>query len=160
MKIQTNRPTLAKNALPQLIFFFLLFVLIQLLEWFESWGYSVALSFAVLVLYQIFARQVLSRHHVRGIRLAAREEFGEALKAFEQSLIFFERYPWLDRYRMIFFMSAGAYGYREMALLNIGAIYMRTGYFDYARGAFERALELNPENEIALNGLETLNQAG
>src|SRR5205085_9239376 len=71
----------------------------------------------------IVGRLIIARHHRRGIRLVRQRLFAEAITAFEQSLEFFTRHAWVDRFRSITMLSAAGLSYREMALGNIAFCY-------------------------------------
>jgi len=102
----------------------------------------------------------IARHHRRGVRCLKAGRFDKAIPAFEESLAFFAKHPWLDRYRFITLLSSSAASYREMALCNIGFAYSQTGAGEKAREAYEQTLEEFPESGTARAALNMMKAAG
>jgi len=112
---------------------------------------------AVYLLYSFGSRFVLAREHRAGVALAKRQKFDEAIPKFQKSLDFFDRFPWIDRFRSIILMSASAFSYREMALANIGFAYSQIGMGAEARVYYEKCLERFPNSSLATAALRMLN---
>jgi len=85
------------------------------------------------------------------------QNFKAAANAFQRSLEFFEKYPDLDQWRSIILLSTAKYGYKEMALTNLGFVYGRLNEPKKSEQYYRKALELNPNNVNAKTGLNLLN---
>lgn len=85
--------------------------------------------------------------------------FAEAIPCFERSLEFFDRHPWLDRYRSVILLSVSAISYREMAMTNLGFCYSQLLDGTNARQWYERCIERFPESSIAQCSLNMLDCA-
>lgn len=111
------------------------------------------------LLYAFGSRRLLTRAHRAGIASVKRQDFHAAIPSFERSLEFFDRFPWVDKYRSIVLMSASAISYREMGLANIGFCYSQLGNGAEARRYYERCLELFPESGVATAALRLMDAA-
>lgn len=114
---------------------------------------------AAFVVYSIGSKRILGRHHRAGIAMVKRRQFREAIALFQQGLEFFDRHPWLDRFRSVVMLSASAMCYREMALTNIAFCYAQLGDGKRAREWYDACLARFPENGIAIASLRTMNAA-
>jgi tetratricopeptide (TPR) repeat protein len=99
--------------------------------------------------YSLGSRRLIARSHRRGIALVKQGQFGEAIGQFQQSLAFFDRHPWGDRFRCVTLMSASATSYREMALVNIAFCYSQIGDGKRAREFYEACLACFPGSGMA-----------
>ena len=73
----------------------------------------------------------------------------EAIPWFDRSAAFFQRCPWLDRYRYLLLLPTATMSYREVALVN-GAFWIGRGRSgEEAREAFEAVLREFPESGFA-----------
>lgn len=106
--------------------------------------------------YSIGSRQLIARAHRAGIRLVKQQYFEDAIPKFQGSFDFFERHPWIDRFRSIVLMSPSAAGYREMALANIGFCYGQLGNGEQSRTYYQKCLELFPGSGLATSALRML----
>lgn len=97
--------------------------------------------------------------HRSGIAKVRRNLFAEAIPSFERSLEFFDRHPWLDRYRSVFLLSPSAISYREMAMTNIGFCYSQLLDGANARVWYTRCIERFPKSGIAQCSLNMLDSA-
>lgn len=68
---------------------------------------------------------------------------------FEECFNFFQKYPWLDKYRYFFFLNPNDISYREASLDNIANAYVDAGQKQKAIETYEKMIELFPENYIA-----------
>ena len=109
--------------------------------------------------YSFGSRILFLRSHRAGRALTARELFEEAIPEYEQSLQFFDRYSWIDRYRSIVLMSPSAICYREMAMLNIAFCYGQIGDGKQMRYYYEECLKRFPESGMAQTSLRMLDLA-
>lgn len=122
----------------------------------HSMDRAIFIGIPIVLCYSIGSRYVLPAAHRRGLRLTHQERFEEAMEAYQESFEFFTRNAWIDRYRSIFMMSPGTMSYREMALCNIAYCYLQMGNGDQAEAYYRRALEMAPENGIALSALRMI----
>lgn len=111
--------------------------------WPVLWG---ALLF--LVLANVLKRVLISDFH-RGIVALNAKKYDEALPWLERSATFFQRYPWLDRYRYLLLLSSSALCYRELTLVNRAQCIGRTRSFEETEQAFKDILREFPESALA-----------
>ncbi|MCP4443030.1 MAG: tetratricopeptide repeat protein [Aureispira sp.] len=97
---------------------------------------------------------IVPRYHRKGIALLRKKKYAEALEVFKESRSFFEKKPWVDRYRAITALSSSSMSYREMALLNIGFCYIQLGDNQKAKNAYTKALEEYPNSGLAISALK------
>ena len=118
--------------------------------------HGVTLGAVAFLAWRLCAHQLVARHHRTGIRLMRARRLEPAIAAFQRSLAFFERYPWLDRYRAVVLLSPSRMCYREMALVNIAFAWGQLGNGVLMKQAYERAHAEYPENPIALAALQQI----
>jgi tetratricopeptide (TPR) repeat protein len=106
--------------------------------------------------YSIGSRKVVARAHRAGIRLVKRQRFADAIAKFQESFDFFERHPWVDRFRSFILMSASAASYREMALANIAFCYGQLGDGEQSRTYYRKCLQRFPGSGLATTALRML----
>ena len=104
-------------------------------------------------------RKMIPRNHRRGVAFLRVKEFEKAAQEFEASYRFFERHPWLDRFRYLTLLSASRISYREMALLNSAYCYGLIGDGRKMKEYYEKALQRFPESEIAKLSLQMIESA-
>ncbi|MGH7137545.1 MAG: tetratricopeptide repeat protein, partial [Pirellulales bacterium] len=119
-------------------------------------GRGVTVGAAVYLAYSIRSRIVIPRYHRRGIALVKQQQFADAIPLFRQSLEFFDRHAWIDRFRCVVLMSPSAVTYREMALANIGFCYSQIGDGDNARHYYAECLRRFPESGLARAALRMI----
>jgi tetratricopeptide (TPR) repeat protein len=110
----------------------------------------------------IALRLLLAPDHRRGIRLVRANRWAEALRAFEASHAYFQRHPWLDRYRTVFLLSVSRASFREMALLNAAFCHTQLGNGAQAKETYQRALAEFPDSGMAraaLNMIEAIEKS-
>lgn len=101
-------------------------------------------------------REVIARAHRAGIRLTKQQRFEEAIPKFQESLAFFDRHPWVDRFRSLTLLSSSAMSYQEMGLANIAFCYSQIGQGDEARRYYRKCLERFPNSGLAASALRML----
>jgi len=104
-------------------------------------------------------RKMIPRNHRRGVAFLRVKEFEKAAQEFEASYRFFERHPWLDRFRYLTLLSASRISYREMALLNSAYCYGLIGDGRKMKEYYEKALQRFPKSEIAKLSLQMIESA-
>lgn len=102
-------------------------------------------------------RNILARHHRAGIRLVKQKNFKTAIHAFQNSVDFFTRNSWIDKFRYLTILSSSAMCYREMGLCNIAYCYSQIGDGEKAREYYEKTLADYPKNELAISAINMMN---
>ena len=105
-------------------------------------------AFAGCVSYLVIAwclRLTLQKHHRHGMQLLRSKNYADAADAFQKSRAFFEKYPWIDKYRFITMFSSNAIPYEQMALNNMGLCYLHLGENGKALDAFQTLARQNPK---------------
>ena len=115
------------------------------------------MAIATYLVLAYFLRFFLAKYHRYGMMFIKRNEFEHAIPYFEKSYEYFEKKPWLDRFRAIFLLSSSRISYREMALVNIAYCYSQLGDRAQAKAYYERALKEFPDSAIAKAGLNIMN---
>jgi hypothetical protein len=111
---------------------------------------------AAYLAYSLSSRQLIPRAHRAGIRLVKQQRFAEAIPKFHESYDFFERHPWVDRFRSLVLMSPSAMSYREMALANIAFCYAQLGDGEQSRIFYQKCLKRFPGSGLATAALRML----
>ncbi len=91
------------------------------------------------------------------MKAVKQNDFNGAIEYFKQSVDFFTKKEWLDKYRAVTMFSASKMSYREMALCNIAFCYAQTGRAEKAKALYEEILQEYPDNGIAYYSLNTIN---
>ncbi len=151
-RTQIVRPISWPAALPQFCALLIAIAIAYLLGGREvaPWGALVYLA------YSIGSRQLIPWAHRAGVRLTQRQKFAEAIPKFQESFDFFERHPWVDRFRSVVLMSPSAMSYREMAMANIAFCYGQLGDGQQSRAYYQKCLERFPESGVATAALRML----
>ena len=102
----------------------MVFAVVGAMLWYPA---GAAAGAAIYLLLSINLRRILGQYHRRGIACTQRQAFEEAIPEFQRSLDFFEKYPWVDKYRAVTMLSAAAMSYREMALVSLAFCYGQLG---------------------------------
>ncbi len=109
--------------------------------------------------YSIGSRRLIARHQRRGIALIKQQRYAEAISEFQQSLAFFGRHPWIDRFRCVILMSSSAMSYCEMALVNIAWCYGQLGDGKRAREYYVTCLDRFPNSTLAVTAIRLMDAA-
>ncbi|MCG3179909.1 MAG: hypothetical protein BIFFINMI_02259 [Phycisphaerae bacterium] len=108
----------------------------------------------LVLTYRYVVLNTVTRHHMLGIRRARAGDYGQAADRFVRSLEFFSRFPVLDTWRSLLFLSPERYGYRELALTNLGLCYLHMERFAEAERCLADCVKLHPGNLLARAALE------
>lgn len=117
---------------------------------------SVSLGVGLYFLYSILSRRIISRLHRKGMKLLLKDKYHESIDWFRKSIEFFEKYPWLDKYRSVLMLSSSVWTYREMAMMNIAYAYSQMGEGKLAAESYKKILEEYPENKVARSSLRLM----
>ena len=108
-----------------------------------------------------FALRAIPHDHRSAIAFVRKHRFSDAIPCFRRSLDFFDRHPWLDKYRSLLLLSPSGASYREMALANMGFCYSQVGDGHNARSQYQQCLERFPDSglaQTALNMMDSVTQ--
>ena len=119
--------------------------------------HGIIVGVAIWFIVRMGVLALVPRDHRHGLDHTKHAEFSAAINCFERSLDFFTRYPWLDRYRAIFLLSASNWSYREMAMANIAFCHGQLGNGEASRSWYERTLVEFPESVLARTALNMIN---
>ena len=160
--MNTNTPIVKRAAWSYTIVQLLLMAGLMLLLWrgLFPYNFNLAMLYGALayLAYSFASKATLLGHHRKGIEFIKSHSFCEAITEFESSYMFLSRYAWVDKYRFIIMLDSSAIEYREMALCNIAYSYIQLGDKDKARDYYQRALQENPDSDLAKGGIEYLAQ--
>ncbi|MEB0262521.1 MULTISPECIES: hypothetical protein [unclassified Mucilaginibacter] len=136
------------------------FILLFSLFWFFSLFTEdrMDLIYGVLVYWFIiyFLRNLIARQHRQGVALLKKSNFEQAILHFQQSVFYFERYAWVDKYKYITLLSASRMTYREMGLCNIAFSLTQLGRGAEGKDVYIKVLEEYPENGAAIAALKMM----
>lgn len=110
----------------------------------------------VFFLYYFGIRKLLTGQLQKGLKAFDKDNWDESIVFFESTYDFFNRHPWIDKYRSIVLMESSAIEYREMALMNIAVAYGQMGNQDKVRQYCEWTLREFPESIVAKNTLRLI----
>ncbi|MBL7937867.1 MAG: hypothetical protein JNL43_00790 [Flavobacteriales bacterium] len=151
-KVPTTRSIAWISLVPQLC---VMVVLIGALHLLDAPQPSLFGMVAYLLL-SITLRLSLTAHHRKGIQDVKAGLFEKAIPWFEKSVAYFERRPWLDRYRYLLLLSSSAWSYREMGMANRAFCLSQMGRRTEAIAAYEAVLKEFPESTLAIVALRML----
>lgn len=154
------RSTSWRMVVPQIVIMIVLVVLVAVVLKPQPPVLAVTLGAGIYLLYSYGSRWLLLKPHKQGLRLAFAGEYHAAIASHEASLRFFERHPWIDRFRAITLMTPSAFSYTEMALMNIAYCYGQLGDIQAAQAFYQQTLNLYPDNEVAAAALNFIDAAG
>jgi tetratricopeptide (TPR) repeat protein len=120
----------------------------------ESYGFFWGIT--LYFMYSYGVRWLLTNAHRRGISLMSAEHFPEAITAFQESVEFIIRHPWIDKYRWVVLLSPSSMSYHEMGLANIAFSYAQLGDGKIARHFYQECLKVNPKSVLAKCSLKML----
>jgi tetratricopeptide (TPR) repeat protein len=161
MQNQTDTPQIKTTdwirSIPHLLAILFAALIFQSFHVFQNWLTNFIAGWLLVIVYRYIVRYTITKHHAKGLQLVKAQKFNDAAIAFQKSLDFFEIHPDLDKWRSIFFLSPGKYGYKEMALLNLGFVYGQINEGEKSEQCYKKVLEINPNNGAAKAALNLLN---
>lgn len=140
-------------VLPQILS---LFILLVLGMGAAGIPYGLVIGALVYLVYSVGSRAILARHHKSGMRAMKAGRWEEAIAHFRHSRAFFEKYPWLDKYRQVFLMSPSGAAYHEMSLVNEAASLIELDRPLEAKLLYEEALQLYRDCPMAKAALKAM----
>jgi tetratricopeptide (TPR) repeat protein len=93
----------------------------------------------------------LSLHRL--VKAIQSDDLENARAAYEAQAQVFEARPWLDRWRTVLFLDAGAYPYADIARLNAAHLSYRMGDIDRALALYAQVESRDPHNTLASQSL-------
>ena len=105
----------------------------------------------------ISLQQIIPASHNKGMKAIKKNDFKTALEHFNNSVDFFTRYNWVDKYRAITLLSTAKMSYREMALCNMAFCYSQKNEAEKAKDLYEQILKEYPDNGVAFYSLNSIN---
>lgn len=142
--------------IPQLIVIFLYSFIYTLL----GFDNPIILAAVTYLLLSITLRIIIPIHHRRGLRFYKLEQYEEAIKHFQKSSDFFEKYQFFDRYRYILMLSGNNMSYLEMGLLNMAFCFEQIGNNQKAKELYIKTLSLFPHCQMAKDALKLMAEMG
>lgn len=156
----SNVPTVRQVAwislIPQFIFMGLIVFVYYILEFTDPFLYG-ALTYLII---SFGLRNLIAKDHRQGMKLVKQQQFETAIPQFENSVAFFKKNNWIDKYRFLTLLSSSKMTYKEMGLCNIAFCYSQIGNGQKAKEYYEQALKEFPENGLAIAGLKMINSFG
>ena len=132
-------------------------LLIQILSWA---GITKPLPFIVgpiiFLLLSFGMRYWLGRDHQLGMKSIRMEQFHAAFDHFQESVNFFEKYPWVDRFRALTLFSASRMCFREMGMVNMAYCYGQMGRGEEMEKLYREVAKQYPDNPIARTVLDMI----
>lgn len=119
-------------------------ILIIVIWWIISKSWFKAIIYGALTYFLLawFLRLGLQRHHRKGMNFLRKQKYAEAAAEFQNSLAFYEKYPWVDKYRFITMFSSNAIPFQQMALNNLGICYLYMDNPQKAMVYFEKLAQM------------------
>jgi hypothetical protein len=92
----------------------------------------------------------------KSIKLIREEKFKEAVPYIERSIEFYNKHPWIDKYRFLLMVSSSKRGILESSICNLGFCLLQSGNARAAKEVYEDVLRRYPENTVAKIQLKTI----
>ncbi len=156
MYLPLVRKTGIEQIIPTVSVVLLLSLAIYFLRLTTDYSIIVFISCLILTAYKLVVRYTITNNLIKGLRLTKDREFKEAIGLFEQVYDYFDKHPFLDKYRSLILLSTSSYSYKELALLNIAFCYTQLGDKTNATKYYNECLKLNPNNGPAKTSLTQL----
>ena len=93
----------------------------------------------------------------KGIGLLKKADFEKAIPVIQESIDYFRKKPWVDRYRFPLLLSMSKRSLTEVMLCNLAYCYLKIGEVNKSKQLYESVLQEFPENIIAKTMLDTIN---
>lgn len=158
----SNQPMIFQTSRTAFLVVFAIFLCMLGLSIFLSRQYGLVQPFLPLMPYLIFvaylllSRRLIAKHHRNGCRAFKRGDLESAISEMQASYAFFQRHPWLDRFRCLTMLSTSGMSYRELALVNIGFFQAQSGRGNEAKAAYRRAVAEFPESVVGRQAMKMI----
>lgn len=110
----------------------------------------------IFFILSVSLQQIIPASHNKGAKAIKKKDFKTALEYFSESVDFFTRYDWVDKYRAITLLTTAKMSYREMALCNMAFCYSQTNEAEKAKNLYEQILKEYPNNGVAFYSLNSI----
>jgi hypothetical protein len=114
----------------------------------------IVLGLITYIIAAIVLRIWMTRHLRRGDRLVRLGRYTEGAFAYQDGYELFNRYPWLDEFRLAFMLTHGRFCYREIALINEAHCRLWNDEVESAVSLYLRTTEEFPSNTIAWSAIK------
>ncbi len=118
---------------------------------------DVFIGIIIFSILAIILRITVPRSHRKGMKALKQNDFESAIAYFKESVDYFTRNRWVDKYRVITVLSSSKMSFREMGLCNIAFCYSQTMEAEKAKTLYKEILEEYPDNGIAYYALNSIN---
>lgn len=92
-----------------------------------------------------------------GIKLIREAKFQEAIPVVQQTVDYYSKKPWIDKYRFWLLISSAKRSITESSSCNLAYCYLQIGQVKRAKEIYENVLHEYPENINARSMLNTIN---
>lgn len=153
------RSTSWRMLVPQVVIMLLLIILAAAVFKPQPPVLAVTIGAGVYLLYSYGIRWWVLKPHKQGLKLTFAGDYHAAIASHDKSLRFFERHPWIDRFRAVTLLTPSAFSFTEMALMNMAYCYGQLGDIQAAKAFYQQTLNQYPDNEVAAAALNLINAA-
>lgn len=155
--MSANVPIVRQVSWSAVLIIILIWIIFLVVFGFFIPKHGIFIGAVLFALLSIVLQQTIPISHKKGMKAIKQKDFKTATEHFKQSVDFFTKYKWLDKYRAITLLSASKMCYREMALCNIAFCYSQTMEAEKAKALYEQILKEYPDNGLAYYGLNSIN---
>lgn len=107
------------------------------------------LGLSLYFMISIYLKVLIPKWHRKGIFLLKKGKLDMAILAFQRSYQYFQKYPWIDKYRAFTLFSTSSISYAEMALMNIIYCFEQLGDTESARKFHKMLQDKYPNNRYS-----------
>jgi tetratricopeptide (TPR) repeat protein len=91
-----------------------------------------------------------------GVNLIKQAKFQEAIPFLQDTINYYTKYSWIDKFRFILLISSAKRTIRESSICNLAYCYLQIGQIQKAKEIYQDVLRQYPENINAQNTLNTI----
>ena len=91
------------------------------------------------------------------VALIKEGKFEEAIPYIKESIDYYDKHPWIDKYRFLLMVSSSKLCIMELLLCNLAYCHLQIGDVKIAKLTYEEVLRRYPENANARVQLQTIN---
>lgn len=92
-----------------------------------------------------------------GIALIKQSKFKDAIPVIQESIEFYDKRSWIDKYRFVLLISSSKKSIKETSICNLAYCYLQVGEVQKSKRIYEEVLINNPDNANARAMLNTIN---